>query len=412
MSNIDYFGLRRFINKTKQEGGKAKDIFEYCQQEFGYDKEYRSFSKYFSNIKVDKIPKESHFSKPTPESDDDDADLIDDVKEFERIIKLEKQVDIYELCDRLFCPPKRISELVDHLRSQGFEIAIRNNLVFLSDEVVIPDDVQQLNTLEDKEIIFGVASDLHFGSTCCQITNLNEFAIQCKKEGVKYIFVPGDVVSGHKIYPGHEYDLYALTAEEQEASIVRNLPKGFEWYAIGGNHDYSFIKKGGGHNPLKVIESKREDFHYLGFDEANVPILDGVDLKMWHPSGGVPYSISYRLQKGIEQVAYSELHNIVAGNKEVPSIRFVLCGHLHIQMQALFGSIFGCQAGCFEGRTNYLKKKGLNPNIGGYIVKVTLGKKGLIKSFSAHFHVYDEIIDDYKNFNHSVDKKEFDKSLF
>jgi hypothetical protein len=134
---------------------------------------------------------------------------------------------------------------------------------------------------------------------------------------------------------------------------------------------------------------------------------------MIHPSGGVPYAISYRLQKTVEQIAYSELSGIAYGSKERPSIRFVLSGHLHIQMQAMFGSILGLQAGCFEGQTNYLKRKGLFPSIGGWIIKASLGKNGLLKNFEAKFYIFEEIIDDWENYHHTVDEEtEIGKPLF
>jgi hypothetical protein len=104
--------------------------------------------------------------------------------------------------------------------------------------------------------------------------------------------------------------------------------------------------------------------------------------------------MSYRLQKGIEQMAYEELKNISRSVKDTPTLRFVLCGHLHIQLQAMFGSIFGMQCGCFEGTTDYLKKKGVFPSVGGWIVKASLGRNGLLNNFDAKFYMYDEIEDD------------------
>jgi len=318
---------------------------------------------------------------------------------FIELLQKQKSISLIELCNTLDCAPFRIKQLIDFYRSKGLEVHESDGMVFLSTHII--PNVEKVETIsEDKEIAFGVASDLHFGSKSVQITALHEFCNLCEKQGVKHIFSPGDAFSGTKVYPGHEYGVYALSAEEQEASLIVNLPTGFEWYILGGNHDYSFIKRGGGHNPILAVANQRPDIHYVGFDEADVPILPGVDLKMWHPSGGVPYSISYRLQKGIEQIAYTELNSIVREVKKQPTVRFVMAGHLHIQMQALFGSIFGAQCGCFEGQTDYLKRKGLFPHIGGYIIKASLGKNGLLKNFEAKFYIFDEIQDDYKNFNH------------
>lgn len=80
-------------------------------------------------------------------------------------------------------------------------------------------------------------------------------------------------------------------------------------------------------------------------------------------------------------------------------------------MQALFGPIWGAQCGTFEGQTNYLKRKGLVPSIGGYIVKASLGKNGLLKSFEAKFYIFDEIEDDWKNYKHTSPEKKITKPI-
>jgi len=423
MLTVRYPGLNEYIIEQLQMGVAASEMWEYVKNNFNYEGHKKTFSNKVSKMKKklnegSPQPAQTSYSyneiqKGIPEKSEDDFNYLNEETEFINIVTQSKNINIYDLCDKLSCPPKRVKELVEHFRSKGSEIVLRSDQIILSDDIIINDDITPIPQLGETEIIFGVASDLHFGSHACQITALNQFAHICKKEGVKHIFVPGDVFSGIKVYPGHEYDIYAQSAEEQEASLIKNLPTGFDWFALGGNHDYSFIKKGGGHNALKKVESEREDFHYLGFDDTTIPILNGVDLRMWHPSGGVPYSVSYRLQKGVEQIAYAELSNIIAGIKEKPTVRFLLAGHLHIQMQAMFGSIFGAQCGTFEGQTNYLKRKGLVPNIGGYIIKASLNTKGKLSKFEAPFYMFEEIEHDWKSYSHSYEmKKEFEKGIF
>jgi len=415
MTGIRYNGLKEYILEQLKLGTPVREMWDHVQQDFNYEGHYKTFTNRVYKLKAKLKKSDIEYTHPTKEKSapTEAFTYIDEETEFMNIVTSAKTVNMYELCDKLSCPPKRIKELVEHYRSKGSEIVLRNDLIILSDDIIINDDIAPFTQLAETEIIFGIASDLHFGSNACQITALNKFANICKKEGVKHIFVPGDIVSGTRVYPGHEYDIYAHSAEEQEASVIKNLPTGFDWYCLGGNHDYTFIKKGGGHNCLKRIESEREDFHYVGFDEATIPILNGVDMKLWHPSGGVPYSVSYRLQKGVEQVAYAELYNIIAGNKTKPTVRFLMCGHLHIQMQAMFGSIFGAQCGTFEGQTNYLKRKGLVPNIGGYVIKASLDRNGQLKKFDSPFYMFDEIENDWQSYSHSYDtEKSFEKGIF
>ena len=333
--------------------------------------------------------------------------------EFLKALRSKGSIPLEDLADDMDVSPRRVRDLVDYHRSKGLEIVIVEDTVILSRDVPVAQP-QKTEPLGDREITFAIASDLHFGSKHVQITHLKEFCEMARKEGAKDIICPGDVMAGTHVYPGQAFDQYTITADGQEQSLLANLPHGFNWWMIGGNHDYSFISKGSGHNPMLVLANQREDIHYLGFDQATLPILPGVDMLLWHPAGGVPYSISYRLQKGVEQIAYSELNKVAEGIKDKPTMRFAIAGHLHIHIQMFVGSIWCAQAGCFEGQTNYLKKKGLVPTIGGWIIKATLGRNGQLKRIEAPFIRFsDEILDDYKNYRHSVaDEYRVDKPIF
>ena len=401
---MKYPGLVEFVKFKLIKGVNVRDIYSDAITQFNYKRGIKTFRKYVSGIKANYLKDIPSLKTKKDKSRGE---------EFLEIQKKKKNVNGNDLCDILECDSDKIFEMINHFRNQGHEIICEQDRIILS-SVVASDGDPIHEPLEDTEIIFGVASDLHFGSKECQITHLNEFAEICRKKGVKYMFVPGDICAGYNVYPGQQFEVYALSAEEQEESVILNLPKGFEYYVLGGNHDYSFIKRGGGHNPLLSIEAQRPDFHYIGFDDADVPILPGVDMKLLHPSGGVPYSYSYRLQKNVEQIAYSELAKISRNVKDKPSIRFLLSGHLHIQLQSLFGTILGMQCGCFEGQTSYLKRKGLYPTVGGYIVQADIRKlDGMIMNFDTKFYVFpDHIEDDWKNYKHTITKPKIDKPLF
>ena len=381
-----------------EQGTKLKEIYNKLVKK-GYGIAYNSFTRH-----VLKIKKRYGVIEKNKKISSKGLELID-IIDFDKITKVTK------VLKKLNWSKKDLDKSIINCRSNGYEIHIDNGNIFLSKtNVREPEKITQLTKYN--EIIFGVASDTHFGSKSCQLTALNEFAEIMRKKGVRHIFVPGDLTAGFDVYPGQIHDVYAIDAKEQEDSVLLNLPTGFNWYVLGGNHDYSFIKRGGGYNIISVLASKRKDIHYVGFDEANVPILNNVDVKLFHPSGGVPYSISYRLQKSMEQITMSELQSIVRGTKDKPTVRFVLAGHLHIQMQAMFGSIWGAQCGSFEGQTNYLKRKGLVPSIGGWIVKATLGLNGLLKNFESKYYIFDELEDDYKNYKHSIPDVKIEKPIF
>lgn len=322
----------------------------------------------------------------------------------------EDRMEVTQILDKLDCSPAELEGLIEECRMDGVDIFRHGDKVIHSSDTVSQGETFTDPLSDAREIVYAIASDTHFGSKAVQITALKEFCEQARKQGVKDIFLPGDALAGAKVYTGQEQDLYAHGATEQENSLLANLPIGFNWWVMAGNHDYDFMKRSG-HNAILALSKKREDIHYIGGDDVTIPLLKGVDLKLWHPSGGIPYSYSYRLQKGVEQLAFQELYRVILDKAlSTPSqVRFFHAGHLHIQLQALFGTILGTQSGAFEGRTNYLKRKGYYPAVGGYIIKTTL-KKGNILRFETPFLTYPDIEDDYKNYNHDWKEEEIVES--
>jgi len=364
------------------------DVYREAVQ-LGYAGEYKTFVDYCRNLKKRRVV-----------GNNDKKSVSSPEESLLNILKKNGGVKIMDLCSMYDCSPRIILQTIENLKLSGYEITNDGFHAYLGISPIFK--TKKIDTpLAEKEIVFGVASDLHFGSNACQITALNEFCHICKKEGVKNMFVPGDAVAGVKVYTGQINDQYAKTAPEQIETIVENLPSGFDkWYVLGGNHDYSFIKHLGGYNVLRVVESRRSDIEFLDYDSAEVPILENVDVKMIHPKGGNPYSFSYRMQKHVEGTSFTELSKVAMGSKDKPTIRFVLLGHLHIQVQAMFGPIFGAQCGCFEGETNLLKQMGVTPTIGGYIIKATADGNGMLKNFEAKFYMFPEVKDDWKNYIH------------
>ena len=52
------------------------------------------------------------------------------------------------------------------------------------------------------------------------------------------------------------------------------------------------------------------------------------------------------------------------------------------------------------------------PCIGGWIVKATLGKNGLLKNFEAKFYIFDEIENDWKNYVHTIPEQKIIRPIF
>ena len=392
-----YEGLKEYVLANLDE--ERRSLFDTAVSKYGYKSEYESFRKYVNKQKRKaELRAGARLENILPEIGGADEGPAEKLL---RLLKASPTTELIEACNTLGCIPRDLIKIVDELRQEGFEIILDNHHLALGKKIWADIDTD-FGPFNESEIVFGIASDLHFGSDACQITAMHEFAHIARKEGVKQMFCPGDIFAGHNVYKGQWREQYAKGSDEQTASAIINLPQGFEWYMLGGNHDYSFLSAAG-HNPLRVLEAKREDVHYVGFDEKDIALLPGVDMRMWHPSGANPYSLSHKMQKGVEQLHLEEMRNIVNNIKDKPTLRFFAVGHLHVQMQVLLGSVLGFQAGCFEGTTNYLKRKSLHPAIGGWIIKATLNNEnGFLKNFETKFHLFEEADKDYTHYRHTL----------
>lgn len=263
----------------------------------------------------------------------------------------------------------------------------------------IPERARVLSDESASRVAFAVASDWHIGSKAAQVSALRAFIeMAVKKYEIRHILVPGDICAGFGVYKGQANEVYAQGASEQLDALVNTIPEysGVSFYILGGNHDYSFVKTSG-FNIVKVASQIRPDWIYLGFDEAVVPLTKDLDIVLWHPSGGVPYALTYRGQKFAAELAQRELVEIITGKKDRPRTRFIFWGHLHVAASFPHGPIRVVGPGCFEGRNSYLKQKGLTPKIQGVIVEADITKDGLIQRYVGHEIEYVEEDEDWRN---------------
>jgi len=203
--------------------------------------------------------------------------------------------------------------------------------------------------------------DCHMGSRFQQISNLSNFYKLCEAQNVDAILHMGDISDGQRMYPGQEYEVFKHGADAQVDYIVNtypDAPSGIKTFLIGGNHDESHYTKGGGHDIISAIADKRKDIQNLGFHQATIS-FGKISVKLMHPTGGVAYARSYRMQKIIEQMPPDEKPD------------FLCLGHYHVTAFLMgYRDVMGFQLPCFQSQTPYLAKKGLYPEIGAVIINI------------------------------------------
>lgn len=235
---------------------------------------------------------------------------------------------------------------------------------------------------------FAIMGDTQLGSKYAQISHLNAFYDLCKREGIKTVYHTGDITDGLKMRPGHEYELYNVSADEMRDGVVNLYPKrdGITTYFITGNHDASLYKHVG-YDIGRAIAEKRDDLVYLGRDCAVVNLTPNCTLELRHPWDGTAYAISYKIQKMIESMESDSKPNILA------------VGHYHKAEYIFYRNVHALQTGCFQAQTPFTRGKGISVHLGGWIVTIHVKDDGTIERFGSEFiPFYRSITDDYKNY--------------
>jgi DNA polymerase II small subunit/DNA polymerase delta subunit B len=214
----------------------------------------------------------------------------------------------------------------------------------------------------DDILRIGIVSDTHLCSVQEKLNELHTFYGIMKKEGITDVVNAGDVVCGWGIYKGQENEVHTFGARNQANYVIEHYPKvkGVTTHFITGNHDQSWWNRSGV-DIGELVSAKREDMVYLGQYEGNIN-FGGVKVRLLHPDGGGAYAISYSMQKRIE--------SMVPGNKPDVYIE----GHDHTMAYLFMRNVHGIRAGCFEGQTSFLLRKGKQPQVGGWTAEIRTGR--------------------------------------
>jgi predicted phosphodiesterase len=282
------------------------------------------------------------------------------------------------LCDR---SKASVEEAIKKMYAHGMDISYAQDTKKV--EVQLGKDDKRfapinLDGLKKTRYKFGVVSDTHLGSKCQQLTLLKSAYADFDRENVDFVIHAGDLVDGHKMYKGQEYELFMHSADEQRDYAVEQYPRlknGKKTYIIAGNHDESF-KKSAGYNIVRDICTKRSDLVYEGMIGATFNI-GRLRIEAVHPSGGVSYARSYKSQKHAENLM-SALIEVVRSKKDLSVLpHIMILGNWHIAdiLPDYQGMVVVTQP-CFQSQTSYLRAKGLTPNIGYTLFEISLDSAG------------------------------------
>ncbi len=237
-----------------------------------------------------------------------------------------------------------------------------------------------VETSDDCKLVFGLMGDDHFGSLYHDNKSLHGFYDYAKSRGVKVVYKTGDVLDGHRVYRGQEFELRDLGLDAQVERVRKDHPNnGIITRFITGNHDASF-KSEAGVVAGRVIQSARPDMEFLGEEQARVEFQTPngkFSLMLLHPGGGSSYALSYRPQKIVESLEGGTKPDMLA------------IGHYHkADMIPSYRNVCAVQTGTFQRQTPFMARQGLAAHVGAWIFEVTKGKgHNIIKGEFVAFYV-------------------------
>lgn len=294
----------------------------------------------------------------------------------EMLLPLLKQPrSVGELADLVDKGPRTVNAWLEKLVKRGFNL-VQEGAAWKLETFVAPAEVQ-VNMPASGRLVFGAAGDSHLCSKYQQLTYLNDFYDRCAARGVTTVYHPGDLLAGIDVYRGQVNDIFRHTEDDQVQYAIENYPRreGIQTVVIGGNHDLVFVKRGNS-DPVRQIATEREDITYLGPYSAWVQLTPLCSMYLLHPDGGTAYALSYKLQRLIASFEGGRKPNIL------------LAGHWHQYCNIFQRNVHGFLTPCFEAQTDFERRRGLQPQIGGLILEIEFSADGSIQEIKHELVAY------------------------
>lgn len=297
--------------------------------------------------------------------------------------KLVKGSSVNSLCEELNISDYDLFGYVKQLKDENINVTFSDkgsdiSLIINNHPDYTKENEYRIEDVND-DIKIGVISDLRFGSKNEQIAILNDIYRKFLKDGVKYVFITGNLLEGK--YSGNtEHDfgksLIYNSAEGQCDHLIEFFPKveGIKTLFITGDTDHTWNKE---LNVGEYISSKREDMVYLGPKSCTVHINKSILRLENLKKQGEAYTIAYPPQKYSRSLAsYEDYDCIFLGGtltaQDFPKIRDT--------------RIFAISS--VVSRTPKMRSKSQQNTMGSYEFGLSFGKTGKLKRITSFFSPY------------------------
>ena len=281
---------------------------------------------------------------------------------------IKKKKSVKEMCDALEINEYELIGMVEKLKEEGNLVDYVNGEIISLKKPVNQEKIYEIpNDLEKLKLL--LISDTHLCSKFDRLDILRYLYDKAEELGVKHVLHSGDFTDGRSTRPEQVYELKEPSYQGQVDYCVSKYPQfSGKTYVIQGNHDDWWYKSNGS-EIVKAIASQRPDIEYLGADVGNMKI-GNLDIRLFHGSGGVAYSKSYKIQKYLDQIPLSERPDILQ------------TGHIHQAFYYKQDKTHCFQTGCLEDMTPYVRSLGFNGDKSCWWADVEFDDKGQIHSIT------------------------------
>jgi hypothetical protein len=149
----------------------------------------------------------------------------------------------------------------------------------------------------EKHVKFTVISDTHMGHNKYTPDILTHAIKNSKRQHSEFFLHCGDIVEGMSGREGHIYELTHIGASKQMDYAVDQLSQiDIPIYAITAtnSHDGWFSSKNNmGFEVAPELERRIKNFKFVGYDEADIILDNGLKIKMTHPGDGTAYAFCF-----------------------------------------------------------------------------------------------------------------------
>jgi predicted phosphodiesterase len=218
----------------------------------------------------------------------------------------------------------------------------------------------------DHTFKFGLCADKHFCSKYHRRDVVDALYRWFADEGVDRVIDCGNWIDGERDLNRRDIEVFGLEPQLEHLAAEHPKHPGIVTYAVHGDDHEGWFGQREAVDMGRACErtfrdAGREDWIDLGFMEGRIELVNADSgmrtfLLAMHPGGGSAYAHSYKPQKIVE--------SLQGGEKPA-----VLCiGHYHKLFAEPIRNVWALQAGCTQDQTPFLRKKGIEPAVGGMIV--------------------------------------------